>query len=132
MSDAQVNIIAVIIAAAIYFGLGWLWYSPKMFGAAWLKEVGLKELKKDKTSLVGEALIGLIIASVLALFMGMTHSVSTLGGFKIGFLSWLGFVASTHLSGVLWGRKTLTMFYISSGFLLTAYLLMGMVIGLIS
>lgn len=132
MSEAQVNLLAVFAAAALYFGLGGLWYSPKMFGNVWLKEAGLKELKHDKMALIGEALIGLIIGSILALFMSMSHSVSVLGGLKIGLLSWLGFVASKQLSEVLWGKTSLKLFYINSGFLLTAYVLMGMIIGLIS
>lgn len=134
MAEAQVNLLAVIIAAAAYFGLGGLWYSPKLFGDIWLKEAGMnvKSITHDKTSYIGEAIIGLIIAAVLALFMSMTNSVSVLGGLKIGILSWLGFVATASLSSVLWGKKTLKMAYLTSGFLLAAYIIMGMIIGLIS
>ena len=37
----SVNWIAVIVSAVIAFLLGWIWYSPKVFGAKWAKGVGI-------------------------------------------------------------------------------------------
>lgn len=132
MGDAEVNVIAIVIAAIIYFFLGGLWYSPKLFGHIWMQELKLDEVKHDKTAYIGEGIIGLIIACVLALFMSKMNLVSAQGGFLVGLLSWIGFIATTGLSGVLWGKKTIKLFLVHSGFLLVAFLLMGIEIGLIS
>jgi len=131
MEDAQVNLLAIIIAAAAYFGLGGLWYSKKVFGNLFMREAGMKEMKVDKTKLIGEAVIGIVIAAILALLMNLSDFVTIGGGLKIGFLSWLGFSATTQICGVLWGKVTLKMFYINAGFLLVAYLIMGAIIGAI-
>ncbi len=40
---SNVNWIAVIIGAIAAFGLGGLWYSPKMFGKKWAEGVGLAD-----------------------------------------------------------------------------------------
>lgn len=39
---ANVNWLAVIIGAVLSFLLGWLWYSPKLFGTKWAEGVGVK------------------------------------------------------------------------------------------
>lgn len=36
-----VNWLAVIVGAVVSFGLGALWYSPKLFGTGWMEGVGL-------------------------------------------------------------------------------------------
>ena len=36
-----VNWIAVIVGAVIAYILGWLWYSPKLFGTKWAEGVGV-------------------------------------------------------------------------------------------
>jgi multidrug transporter EmrE-like cation transporter len=39
---ANVNWLAVIIGFVLSFLLGWLWYSPKLFGTKWAEGVGVK------------------------------------------------------------------------------------------
>jgi hypothetical protein len=132
MSEAHVNIFAVIIAAVIYFFLGGLWYSPKLFGHIWIEELKITAVKHDSLSYILEGVIGLIMASILALFMSKMDLVNVGGGFLVALLIWVGFIATTGLSGVLWGKKTLKLFFVHSGFLLVTLLLMGMIIGLLS
>ena len=38
---AGVNWLAVIIGFVLAFALGWLWYSPRLFGRKWAEGVGL-------------------------------------------------------------------------------------------
>ena len=38
---AGVNWLAVIVGAVVAFALGWLWYSPKLFGEKWAQGVGV-------------------------------------------------------------------------------------------
>ncbi len=37
----NVNWLAVIVGAVVAYLLGWLWYSPKLFGAKWAQGVGI-------------------------------------------------------------------------------------------
>ena len=39
---ANVNWLATIIGAVLSFLLGWLWYSPKLFGTKWAESYGMK------------------------------------------------------------------------------------------
>ena len=36
----MINIWAVLVATAVYFVIGSLWYSPSLLGKAWLKSIG--------------------------------------------------------------------------------------------
>lgn len=38
---ANVNWLAVIVGAIVAYGLGWLWYSPKIFGTKWAEGTGV-------------------------------------------------------------------------------------------
>ena len=38
----NVNWLAVMAGTIISFLLGWLWYSPKLFGSKWAEGVGIK------------------------------------------------------------------------------------------
>ena len=41
--DAQLNYLALFLAALSTFLIGGLWYSPAVFGKAWMRENGFKE-----------------------------------------------------------------------------------------
>ena len=43
----DLNWLAVIVGAVVAFLLGWLWYSPKMFGTKWAEGVGVELDKVD-------------------------------------------------------------------------------------
>lgn len=39
---ANVNWLAVVVGFVLSFALGWLWYSPRLFGPKWAEGVGVK------------------------------------------------------------------------------------------
>ena len=39
----EINYLAVLIATAVTMVLGFLWYSPVLFGNAWVKQIGLNK-----------------------------------------------------------------------------------------
>jgi hypothetical protein len=45
---SNVNWLAVVIGAVLAFLLGWLWYSPKLFGRKWAEGVGLDPAGPDR------------------------------------------------------------------------------------
>ncbi|WP_445455478.1 DUF1761 domain-containing protein [Flavobacterium sp. HNIBRBA15423] len=42
------NFLAILVAALSTFALGAIWYNPKVFGTAWMKEAGLTEEQLKK------------------------------------------------------------------------------------
>jgi hypothetical protein len=59
----DVNWIATVVGAAIAFALGWLWYSPKLFGHKWAQ--GVRISFDDKTAPPMMAMLTQAIATFL-------------------------------------------------------------------
>lgn len=129
--------IGVIIAAVVYFFLGGVWYSPKLFGSYHMKQHGLSQGSQEdqttccKFSLYAEFVIDLVMAYVLAIFINFAGGKGWADGALIALWVWIGFVATTHLSVLIWTRKTFTSFLISSGFVLIGLVVMGAIIGFV-
>ena len=69
----DLNWLAVIVGAVVAFLLGWLWYSPKMFGTKWAEGVGVELDKVDAmpiaamvTQIVGPVLLSGVIGILRA------------------------------------------------------------------
>ncbi len=65
---ANLNWLAVIVGTVVSFLLGWLWYSPKLFGVKWAQGVGIQIAGESKpplmamlTQLVGTFLLAWVI-----------------------------------------------------------------------
>jgi hypothetical protein len=135
LDDVPVSYFAVLLAAIVYFIIGSIWYAPFIFGNRWMKyeEAKLQEPPhyyhlSHIASYIGEFIISLIIAYVLALFIEISQAEEMIEGVIIALWVWIGFIATTHFSAVLWGRKTVKSFFIHAGFMLVGLIAMGTVI----
>src|SRR5256885_7112476 len=103
MPTANVNIVAILVAALLTFVLGAFWYSPVLFARQWMQAQGytaekVEEMKKKKgmtRAYVVSALCYVVTAYVVALLAGYTNSTTLAQGLWLGFLSWLGFAATS-------------------------------------
>lgn len=126
MEMTSPNMTAIIVMAVIYMAIGWLWYSPKLFGSMMSCPTTKEEGKSCCwTKYVGEFVLACIIGYVLSEFAIAMHSDSIMSGIKLGFWAWLGFVATTMFSKVLWSHKPMKTFCIASGFYLLMFVIMG-------
>ncbi len=132
METAGPSIVAIIVMALIYMGIGWYWYSPKLFGNMIVcpsKVEGKENECKECCwmSYGGEFVLALIMGYVMASFAIAMNSDSIWSGIKLGFWAWLGFVATTQFTKILWAHRPLINFYICGGFYLIMLVLMGAV-----
>jgi hypothetical protein len=136
MENGSPNILAVIVMAVVYMAIGWAWYSPKVFGDKIVCAHKNEMQNDDKSckdcwkSYVAEFVLACVMGYVLADFaIGMNRD-TFMSGVSLGFWAWLGFVATTLYSKVLWGSGPIVNFYISSGFYLVLMMLMGGVLAI--
>ena len=128
--DAQLNLWAILVAALSTFLIGGLWYSPAVFGKAWMKENGFTEESMKGGNMVkifGLAFVlGLIAAINLAMFMGPENKpeMGALWGFLAGF-GWVATFIGTHY---LFERRSFKLFLINSGYSIVALTIMGIII----
>jgi len=134
MFQIEVNILAVIAAAIISVVTGIFWYSPALFGKVWTQSIGkpIEELKKSNKIKIYILNIAatLLMAYVLAIFIGYLNITTVAGGLQIGFWIWLGFVIPVNAGAYLWESRPLKLYLINNGYHLVAMLLMGAVLAI--
>src|SRR2546429_2060 len=98
MPTANVNILAVIVAAVLTFVLGAVWYSPVLFAKQWMAAQGytpekLEEMKRKGVTraYAVSVLCYLVTAYVMALLASYTNSTTLAQGLWLGFLFCLRF-----------------------------------------
>lgn len=72
-----VNWLAVIVGAVAAFLVGWLWYSPKLFGKKWAEGVGVKLDTASKMP-VGAMVTQMAGLLLMSWFVGVTAVSSAL------------------------------------------------------
>jgi hypothetical protein len=127
LDDIPINYTAVLVAAIIYYIIGLIWYSPWIFGNQWGRHEEHSSTYQI-ASYIAEFIISLIIAYVLALFIEISGAEEIVEGVTTALWIWVGFIATTHFSAVLWGRKTIKHFFIHACFMLIGLIAMGAVI----
>jgi hypothetical protein len=127
-----VNWIAVVIAAVVGLVIGFVWYAPQVFGRRWAESAGI-ELpgpgNVQPTVYVLAVVSVLVTAYVLALLVKATGAASIIDGAVLGFLAWLGFVATWTLTGVIFERKPWMYWYLNAGQGLISLVVMGAILG---
>jgi len=130
--DVSFNYLAILAATVSTFLLGGLWYSPVMFGRAWMKEIGVNPEalgEKEKLGLIMGVsfVLELIMAFNLAAFIGAkgTLAFGVFAGAAAGF----GWVALAMGVTYLFERKSLRLFFINAGYHAVAFTIMGAILG---
>ncbi|MEK6904437.1 MAG: DUF1761 domain-containing protein [Nanoarchaeota archaeon] len=131
----EVNLLRVLIAAVAANIIGFIWYSPKVFGTMWIKlsEITPAKIAASKRKGMGKIyatgfVSTVIIAYVLGLFMSLTDSKTIVGALLIGLLVWLGFIATTMLGMVLWESKPVKLYLINVLHYLVSILVMAVIL----
>ena len=131
-----VNYLAILVSSVVSFMIGMVWYSPVMYGKAWMKLMGVsdKDKEKSKHDNMGRAFFISFISS-LVMFYVLNYLMELLGyadaksGAILGAWIWLGFFATSMLGSVLWDNKPLTLYLINAFHYLAVLLAGGAIIG---
>lgn len=132
MEPLNVNIWTILACTLINVALGMVWYSPNVLGTLWAEEHGfnLTSLRPNFWNYLGAILVAFVFNFVLNM---MFHAFGIMGmanGITFGFFIWLGFIATTHFSGVLWAKKPFIVYFIDAGFQLLNLIVIGAIMGL--
>ena len=132
MDISTINWLAVIAAALSTFLLGGVWYSPALFGNAWMRENGFTEeqlKKRNMARIFGFSFVwGLIMSVNLAMFLN-DPATDLSWGASAGFLAGFGWVAmAIFVLGLFEGRSTRLML-INAGYFIVSFVIMGVILG---
>jgi hypothetical protein len=134
MDLGSINWLAVLVAGISSFVIGGIWYSPGLFGKAWMKDNNLTEddvKKGNKGKIFGWTLIfSLLMAANLAMFLidapekKTDMSWGAIAGFLAGI--WTFCAIAIHS---LFEQKTWRLILINGFYSVIALTLMGAIIG---
>ena len=132
LNGLQINVIAVLVATAVSFVLGMVWYA-KLFVKPWAKEMGYdlnmrpsgKVMARNiALSIIGNFLFAWVLAFYFAGWRLLPGGPSEFGALAFGLNSalsvWIGFFLPVHLSRVVWEKHSWKLFFINSGYNLVA------------
>jgi hypothetical protein len=128
----QINFLAVLVAALSTFFIGGLWYSPLLFGWAWMREnkftdADVQGFSKAR-SFGGSAVLALVMAANLAIFLADEKTTVT-WGITAGALAGVGWVAAAIGVIGLFENRTWTYLGINAGYQIVAFVVMGAILG---
>jgi Protein of unknown function (DUF1761) len=128
----HINLLAVLVAAVSSFLLGGLWYSPKLFGAAWNRENG-STMKagegRHPARVFGISFVcSLIAALTFAYIFGPAADITEAA--MTGLLVGLCFVAMSFGINYQFANRSTLIWMIDGGYHTVQFVLYGIIIGL--
>jgi len=132
---ANINWLAVLVAAILRLVVGSIWFSPIAFVKPWQKLTGVTPESMQRglvRAIVVDFILSLVLSFVLyhAVMYATNMTPSIGGGIAVGFLNWLGFVLATHLPLWAYENRSFKLISIGTGSNLVSMLLMGALFGL--
>ena len=130
MSAVAINWLAVIVAAIVKFAIGAVWFTA-LFGKRWRALQGVPEgasMEGLAPAMIVQIIGDLIMAYILARFLGHYGASTLWDGILIGFMAWLGFVATIMVGQILYEKKKPELIAIGAGYQLVGIVVMGAIL----
>jgi hypothetical protein len=131
--EADINYLAVLLGAIAAQPIGFLWYSPALFGGRWMELRGYtQEDVQDGGSI--PYVVGVVAA--LAVAYGLARLADMTGAFDVGecialaAFCWVSFTAIAVATQVAFSRtQSVELFAIEAGYWLASFLTIGVIVG---
>jgi hypothetical protein len=122
--------LAILIATAVAFVLGGLWYGP-LFGQAWMGALGKTEedIEPTPTPFVISFFTALLTCILVAALMLALAIETVIGGAVFGLVVGIGFIATAMASDSAFCGWGVRLFLIQAGYRVAYSVLMGAIIG---
>jgi hypothetical protein len=125
--EMNINIIAILVAVAANFVLGFIWYTP-LFGKAWAKEMGFDTSVKPTSGEMAKGMIFMVIGNFFLAYV-FAHNIAawnyvpgtaemslTQNILSSAIFTWLGFYLPVDIGIVTWEKKSWKLFFINTGY----------------
>jgi hypothetical protein len=130
----DLNLYAIVVAAAASFLLGGLWYSPVLFGKIWMKEAGCDESKQGHP---GKVFGIAFLFSVLAAWTLARIATDWFGAdfnlhqaLHVALMGGIGFVAASFGVNYQFAQRGFKLWAIDAGYHLAQFCVFAVILGL--
>jgi hypothetical protein len=124
----------VIVSAVAVFVIGALWYSPMLFGKAWVKAHGhtpekIEAMRANVGRAYGVSFVCYVVMAVaMAILVKRMDVIYVRGGVKLGALIGAGFAATIGLTSHMFSEKKLATWLIDAGYQIVYLMVMGAIL----
>jgi hypothetical protein len=130
---ANINWLAVIVAAVVYFFFGSLWYQV-LFRKLWARESGIKMDNPPKggamASMMLKSFLGNLLAVIaVALLLNYAHGGDWMRTGKIGAVAGFGIAGGSLWTNYNWHGKSVTLWLIDTGYTMFGLAIAAAIIG---
>ncbi len=127
----DLNWIAIVVCTVVAGGLGAAWYSPALFGNAWMAEIGLsaEDAGPAGKEIAGSMFSCLVASIAMAWLMTGLGTQGVGSGLMLGAIVGFGIVAMTMLSDALFSGWSARLYAIQVGYRATYLILIGGIYG---
>jgi hypothetical protein len=132
MERPNLNYLAILASAVIWWIIGAVWYSPALFGNQWMATVGVTPEMGASMSPVKMILVplaGYLIACYVLAHAGAYAKATTFRtGLQLGFWNWLGLVGALMFVNYSFQYRPISLWLIDAGYDLVGLLIAGVLI----
>lgn len=129
----DISLVPVFVATLVAMVIGMVWYSPQVFGMVWMKEGNIDVLPSDGSSdaawkqVLVAAIQNFVIIYILAHFLMLADAYPGMNVLIAGV--WVAIlVAAVQLGSVIWEKKSLSYFGITTGYTATVLLVASVIL----
>jgi len=134
MLQASINYWAVLVSGVAAMVVGSIWYTPKLFGNMWMSLIGktTDQLKAEwnGTMMLQTFVTALVMFYILAHFIDYTGATTLGEGAQTGLWLWLGFVATTMYTNILYEKRPVKLWAINAGYQLVNLIVAGAILSI--
>jgi hypothetical protein len=129
MPMPPINPWAVLLAAALAFALGGLWYSPLLFLKLWSREARLEEVGKGHPAKVFG--VSFLFALIAAAFFGwlLGPNPGMMNALPLGVTIGVGFVAASFGINYQFANRGWKLWMVDAGYNVALFTVFGLVFG---
>jgi hypothetical protein len=135
MFDVHINWLAILACGIVYMVVGFLWYGP-LFAKSWMKLVGLNQRDIEKSMKEGRMpkvyatsfISALVTAYVTNILVVMLNVMNVGSAISLGIMLWLGYVAATQATLVLYENRPTKLYLINIGYYLVTIVLTAIIL----
>jgi hypothetical protein len=132
----QLNWLAVLVGAVVYFVIGAAWFAPAVFGRPWMAAIGWDESRPrpemNPISYVGPAAFYLVASIATGVLAAATGTDTLEEGITLGLVVGLGYALVVTATDAVFDPnkpKPWTWFVISGAYHVVSLILVGAIIG---
>jgi hypothetical protein len=130
------DIMRIVLAGLVPTLVGFVWYSPKLFGRAWMRFEGVTPEMTERAlrfrhsfALVGVC-VGVATAFIMHFFFDALTVLTWSEAVSFSLLAWVGFIVPSLLGQWLWEHKSFALLFINASFWLATLIAMALILAL--